>query len=322
MLDLLKTVMGAVSTKDIVPVLTHFCLYHSMFDDGKGRIQGSNGTCYIDAPFDHPVQECTVSAARFLKAVEACGSTPEFGITPGGKLSVKHGRFKAYLPTLPATDYPRASQEGNRVDIGTGFSEALKRLKPFISLDASRVWSTSVLLTEEFMYATNNVIVARTPIQWCDMTVGLPAATVDRLIEIGTNPTGCFLAETSVSFEYGPLWLRSQLITEQWPNVADMLDSVDATEPVPSDLIGAVETLKHFCTNEKFPVINLGEVVKTDEGEQEAEYDGFSLAAGAFHADQLLKVLAVATHVNFSSYPSPCAFKGPLIEGLLMGVRK
>ncbi|HEY6020864.1 MAG TPA: hypothetical protein VIY48_13480, partial [Candidatus Paceibacterota bacterium] len=217
----------------------------------------------------------------------------------------------------------RMSQEGTAVKLSPDFFKALQLVKPFISQDASRVWSTSVLLTESYMYATNNIILVRVPIEWCDLEVALPASTIDRMIEVGQVPTSCFLSEQSVSFEYGETWMRSQLIMERWPNVAAMMDEAEpATEPVPVDLADAIEALKHFCTNEKFPVINFGETLKTDAGEQEASFDGFDLPAGAYHADQLLKVLAVATHINFSAYPKPCSFKGPGIEGMLVGVRK
>lgn len=320
MIDILKLVYGAVSTKDIVPVLTHFCLYKDLIQT-TGRIQGGNGTHCIDGPFDHDVPQVSVKADRFLKAVEACEGAPNFGITPAGKLSVKHDRFRAYLPVLPQQDYPRMAQEGSNVPVDPDFIAVLRRLKPFISEDASRVWSTALLFTERYVYATNNIIIVRCPIDWSDVQVAVPATTVDRIIEIADTPSQIFLADNSVTFEYDDVWMRSQLVNEPWPDVERFFTAPFGDLPaVPPDLRKAVERIRVFCANEKFPTIQLGTTLKTDAGEQSAEYDGFDLPDSKFHADQLLKVLSVATHVDFSAFPKPCPFKGNNIEGLFVGL--
>lgn len=321
MIELLKTVYGAVATKDIVPVLTNFCLYKSLFDK-VGRIQGGNGILCIDAPFEHPVSQCTVKADKFIKAIEACKGTPVFDLTPTGKLSVKAGRFKAYLSTLPASDYPVVSQEGIMVDLKPNFISALKAIKPFISEDASRVWSTSILFSGGYIYATNNVIVARVPYELdYEFDVILPTDTVTRILDIGEMPTLCYIADTSMTLEYGKMWLRTQLTNARWPNVTQFFDEFALNVPVPDDLRDAVERVRDFCANEKFPVIKLGETVSTDSAEEGAHMDGFALPESSFHADQLVKVLSVATHIDFSTYPKPCLFKGNDIEGLIVGIR-
>lgn len=324
MIDLLKIVLGAVSTKDIVPVLNNFCLYRSLFNQ-KGRIQGSDGTLYIDAPFDHPINECTVKADKFIRAIEACDGAPDFGITETGRLSIKNGRFKAYLPTLPATDYPIASQEGEVVSLPPNFVEIITRIKPFISLDASRVWSTSLLFLDGYVYATNNIIIARIP---CELNsenhpfgISLPASTIDRILDIKQNPSLCYVADNSVTFEYGPVWMRSQLTSEQWPAIAPMFKDFAVSIAIPADLKDAVEKVKFFCVNEKFPVIKLGTSVSTGTGDQGASVDGFDLPESSFHGDQLSRVLEIATHADFSTYPKPCPFKGPGIEGLIVGIK-
>lgn len=324
MIDILKTVMGAVSTKDMVPVLTHFCLYDN-------RVQGCNGVVYIDAPFPHDVAECAVPAHRFLKAVEACDGAPVFGTTEGGKLSIKRGRFRAYIPMLPSIDFPRAALDGNEVYTPPDFLEAISRLKPFISEDASRPWSMAVHIENGYAYATNNIIVMRTPIQWDAGGVGganwgagevnLPVQLVDRLLDIDANPTAIHIGPSHASFSFGDVWLRSQLVNMPWPNVAGMF-SKQADEPVPAELKEAVTKIKDFCVNEKFPVIRLGDVVKTDDGETGAEFDGFDFPEAAFHADQLMKVLAIATHIDFTAYPAPCPVRGDKLEGLIVGLKK
>lgn len=324
MIDLLKTVFGAVATKDIVPVLNNFCLYKSLFDR-KGRIQGGNGILCIDAAFEHPITECTVPANKFIKALEACSGTPAFDITETGRMSIKSGRFKAYLPTLPAADYPIAAQEGVLTKVTSSFLTLLRDLKPFISEDASRIWSMSVLLsTDGYAYATNNVILVRKKYELeCENEVVLPIDAVNRILDIGETPQYCFISDSSITLEYGPeMWMRSQLITERWPGVRQLFDGFKSDIAVPVDLKDTVGKIRHFCANEKFPVIRLGTVVSTDGEVDGASMEGFDLPESSFHADQLIKVLAVATHVDFSTFPKPCFFKGlGGLEGMIVGIR-
>lgn len=321
MIDLLKVIYGAVATKDIVPVLTNFCLYQSLFDK-KGRIQGGNGILCIDAPFEHPVAQCAVKASKFLKAIEACNETPAFDITATGRLSVKHGKFKAYLATLPVSDYPVVSQEGKLIPVKSNFVEVLSKVKPFISEDASRVWSISVLFSAGYIYATNNVIVVRVPYELeYDFDIAIPSDTVNRVLDIAELPSGCYVAETSLTLEYNKMWLRTQLTNAQWPNVKSFFDGFKVDVAVPADLKQAVNTVVGFCSDEKFPVIKLGATVSTDATDSGASIEGFDLPASSFHADQLVKVLSVATHIDFSTYPKPCLFKGNGIEGLIVGIR-
>lgn len=320
MLDVLKLVMGAVATKDMVPILTHFCVYRDLLNL-TGRIQGSNGVVYVDAAFDHNITDCSVPAQRFLKAVSACDGMPTFGLTEGGKLSIKHGRFKAYLPILSVEDFPRAMLDGERFDLAPGFVSAISRLQPFISDDASRPWSLSVLLSKDFAYATNNVILARTPIVWTSADLALPLDLVEQLLEIGTDPDAIYIGPSHVGFSYGDTWIRSAVMVLVWPDVARFISKVPADEHVPDELVSAVTRIKDFCVNDKFPIINFGTQVSTDNGEYGASFEGFDLPEARFHADQLMKVLSLATHINFSSYPKPCAWRGDGLEGMISGLR-
>lgn len=55
--------------------------------------------------------------------------------------------------------------------------------------------------------------------------------------------------------------------------------------------------------------------------EAEVELDR-ALGEGWFSLTMLKRVAEVATHADFSYYPSFCPFKGELLEGVIIGVRK
>ena len=321
MLATLETVFGAVSTKDVVPILTHVLIY-------KGRMQGGDGTIAIDAPFDCAIEPCAVPGQKFLNAAKACKGAPKLTITPGGKLSIKQGSFRALLSTLPADSFPVDAPRGEDIPVPVDLLSVLKKLRPFISQDASRPWSTGLLLSSGFAYATNNVILARVPLAWYGPKIVLPVSAVDALIDLRELPSTMWVEEgSSVSFKYNDTsWLKTQLKNGDWPDVAKMLHGLPTpSEKIPDGLLDAVQRVKKFCTNLKFPVIRLSpEGVSSDDGGGDlATIDDFSVAEGFYNGDMLELMLLSATHADFTLYPKPCTFIGDGgLAGLFVGVQQ
>jgi hypothetical protein len=319
MLETLETVFAAVASKDIVVILTHVLIH-------DGRIQGGDGTMTIDAPYECGVPNCSVPGQKFLNSVKACKGTPKLSITPTGKLSVKQGSFKALLATLPAEDFPVDSPKGTEVPVPKDLLKAVKRLQPFISKDASRPWSMGILFKDGFAYATNNVVLARVPLDWKHVPVVLPKISIDGLVELKEHPTSMFVEEGfSVSFTYNDsMWMKSQLQNSAWPDVGKMLASLDGPEhKVPANMLDAVQRCKKFCTNVKFPAIKISaEGISSDDGGGDiASFEGFELHDGVYNGDMLELVLTNATHIDFGNYPKPCTFSGDdELFGLFVGM--
>lgn len=315
MLETLRLVRGSVSTKDFVPVLQCFHLYN-------GRIQGQNGRIAIDAPFPN-LGEFTVPAERFLKAIDACDGEPTIKLTEGGKLSIKRGGFRAALPLAAHDSFPLAKKDGELLATGGGLLPVLARLRPLVSEDASRPWSTSILFRDGFAYATNNVILARVPFAWDFQEIALPVYAVDELLRIGQEPTELLLAPEALTFVLGNAWLRAQLINGQWPDVAGRFEGLEHGAPIPADLLLAIEKVLPFCPDSKFPEIRFSAAgVSTADGDHMAAFDGIALLDGSYRAEVLQTVLAIATHANLAAYPAPIGFAGEGIEGMFVGLRK
>jgi len=244
MLETLETVFSAVASKDIVVILTHVLIH------GK-RIQGGDGTITIDAPYDCGVEDCAVPGQKFLNSVKACKGTPKMSITPTGKLSIKQGSFKALLSTLPAADFPVDKPRGDEQAVPDDLLKAIRRLQPFISKDASRPWSMGILFKDGFAYATNNVVLARIPMDWKGPAIVLPRVAIDSLVELKEHPSTMHVEDgMSVAFTYNDgMWLKSQLQNSAWPDVGKMLEGVDGPEhKVPAGMLDAVQRVKKFCT--------------------------------------------------------------------------
>lgn len=318
MLEILRTVRGAVSSKDLVPVLTHFCIYN-------GRIQGSNGRVAIDCPCPElKGYEFTVHADRFLRAVDCCGGEPTLEWVEG-KLSIRRAAFKAKLPTLPAAAFPLQERRVQPHEAPSlDWLRVLDFLQPFVSTDASRPWSCSVLLHDGYAYATNNAILVRTPCPWPGPPLILPNFVVDEVLRIKEQPTRVTFDDHRVTFEYGDVYMTSQLLAGSWPDLSGHMAMLSAHElvPIPAELLKAVRVLVPFFPDAKTPVVVFDDTgVRTLEGEHSAEMAIGALTKAAYRLENLVLVLEHASAWAPNTYPAPMPFTGAGIEGLLIGVK-
>lgn len=321
MMASLNFVRGAINEKNLVQVLTHYCIH-------DGRIYGSNGRISIDAPFpvlrDEPI---VVPAGPFYRAIDKCEQDPiiEF---QGDHLLLKSKVRKMRRIRLPlSTDpYEKPVTMGDRYEVPANYDAALHRIREFVSKDASRPWAMGILHMEGYLYATNNVVLVRTPLDWPDEypIFGLPGFTVDEAIRLGV-PDSIWIAENQVAFEYkaADVWLRSVLYEAQWPDVRTMIPDTSDVPHLPADFKEVTQDMVPFNEDEKFPIVKYsGKMISTLEGDMTAQDElADEVAEAAFHAIPLSMVLRVATHMDLSPYPKPCPFKGPDIEGVIVGVR-
>ena len=216
MLKTLNFVKGAVSTKDLIPVLTNFHFY-------SGRVQGGNGRITIDAPLELGGIDITVPAVPFLKAIDTCEGILDFEnlkITEAGRLSIKKGKFRSVLPLSNSDEFPLVEPSEGKARHVPPILSALKRLRPFVGDDATRPWACGVLFKNGYAYATNNVVMTRVIMDFGDCEFNLPGFAVDELLRINKEPESIIIDDNAVTFFFGKLgWLRSQLFSAEWPDV-------------------------------------------------------------------------------------------------------
>jgi DNA polymerase III sliding clamp (beta) subunit (PCNA family) len=244
MLEALKFVQGAVAKKDYQPALSHFRI-------ANGTVKGYNGIIALCSPIDLDLQ-ATPKAIPFVKAIERCEhETTVIHRTTVGRLSLRSGKFRAYIECHEEeeTILDSIEPEGAEVTFPTNLLDALRHLDPFVGNDASRPWCNGVLLRGQSGYATNNIIVAE---YWLGQTtpheVNLPQVALRELIRIGTTPERVQVGENSVTFHYpNGRWMRTQLLDPNWPPIENILEAVNGTLlPFPPDLLAAVENLIPF----------------------------------------------------------------------------
>ena len=314
MLDALRFVQGAVARKDFVPALQHFRIEN-------GKVIGYNGMLGLCGPIDLDLA-VTPKAVPFIRAIQACKDTITMHITDSKRLSVKSGKFKAFIDCI-TEDYPTITPEGTDIKLTGEFLKTLKILSPFIAEDASRPWARGILFRGPSAYATNNVVIVE---HWLGFNfpveVNIPKAAIVELLRIGEEPERLQVTDNSITFHFsGDRWLRTQTYDLSWPDVGRILDRPSAPVDIPVGFFTALEDLTHF-------VNEFGAVLFQEDGSMttsSTEGNGASVAVerfgavGVYNLDQLKLLVGVAERADFSL--TPAVFFGDRLRGAIIGMR-
>lgn len=319
MLNDLKFAAGAIARKDFVAALTYFRI-------ADGRIYAFNGTMAISTPTDLAVS-CVPKAASLIKAVEKIpdGKEVVLNLTQAGRLSVKSGRFRAYIECLDDEQaLPDIPPAGELVALPSGLLAVLNKIERFISVDASRQWSRGILLRGQSAFATNNIVLVE---HWLPLIfptpLVLPASAVKEMIRIGVDPSHIQLEERAVTFHYASgAWLRTSTGSTEWPDLERVLSNTCAPQAFPHEFFDSVRQLDAFAdkTNRLYM---RGGTIATHEHEGIGacvDLDDFG-GIGCHYLKQMANLEGIATSIDFSTYPGPCLFFGDRLRGAIIGLR-
>lgn len=316
MLSCLKFVQGAVAKKDLLPALTHFRIEN-------GTVRGYNGTLALCSPIPLDI-ECTPKAEPMVRAIGNCDDTVAMTLTPAGRLSIKSGAFKAFVDCVEG-DTPHVDPEGEFFDMdGVALLTALKTVWPFVGDDASRPWTNGVLLRGQSAFATNNVTLVE---YWIGSafphSVNIPRAAIKEMLRIDEAPIKAQMAENSITFHYlDGRWIRTQLYTTDWPDLAKVLDKPCTPVPMDERLFGALTKIKSFVDKNGRVLIGGGRVRTHDDDNIGATVEIPDLQwDGIFNIEMLKLLEGVVTTIDWSAYPAPCLFYGDRLRGAIVGMR-
>lgn len=232
MLKELKFVQGAVGKKDLLPAMTHFQIQN-------GHVRSYNGTLAISSPLPFNI-DCCPKADQLVKAISQCEEVITLSMTPGGKLRVQSGKFRAFVENTEDTGFHPVPEGEPLAFDGAALFEAIKILYPFIGNDASRPWTNGILLNGQSAFATNNTCIVEF---WLGnpfpRQINIPRAAIKEMLRVDEAPTHGQLAGNSITFHYADgRWIRSQLLGTEWPfdMIKKILDRDNQPVPVPPDL--------------------------------------------------------------------------------------
>ena len=316
MLNELKFVQGAISAKDFIPALTHVRIEN-------GTVRSFNGLLALCTPIQLDI-DCTPKAHPLIKAIGNCDETVTLTMTPGGKLSVKSGSFKALIECIQE-ETPHVHPEGEIVNFsGEQLIAAFKAMYDFIGDDASRPWSNGILLKGQSAFATNNVTLVE---YWIGDAFphecNIPRACIKEMLRIGEPPIYAQLSDNNITFHYtGDRWIRSQLFSTEWPDLSKVLDAESNPFPINEELFGALDKLKSFVDKQGRIYFTEGAIsTSTDENEGASFALDNHASEGIYNIEMLYLLKGVAKSIDWAAYPRPCIFMGERLRGAIVGMR-
>lgn len=327
MLDALKFVKGSIAKKDVLPALTHFSIANE-------RICGFNGLIAMSAPIALAL-DCKPKAIPFTKAIDICEGlegAPSFSMTAAGKLTIKSGKFKVHIECI-SDSLPPIEPEGERVELQAGLLNAFKALAPMIAEDASRPWARGILLHDGSAFATNNVVLGQYWVGYkMPFDMNIPDECIKEVLRVKMEPTGISATSRSITFHYeNGSWIKSQLLTSNWPNVAPVLDRPSNPTPVPPDFFLNLTRLAPYADTARKLFIR-GNTLSThvEEGIG-ASVDVVGLESGikgVYNLDLIRSLDGLVASIDFSLYPQSALFFGPVtdagypcLRGAVVGMR-
>jgi len=318
MLKELKFVQGAVAKKDLLPAMTHFKI------EG-GAVRSYNGVLAISSPLPFDI-DCCPKADQLVKAIGQCEETITLSMTPGGKLRVSSGAFRAFVELVQG-ETPHVGPEGDYLAFdGEVLLHALKTIYPFIGNDASRPWTNGVLLNGQSAYATNNTCLVE---YWLGAPfphqINVPKACIKEMLRVDEAPTHAQIAGNSITFHYNDgRWIRSQLLGVDWPLglITKMLDVPHAAVPIPKELFSAIAKLQKLTDGSNRIYFNNGLLTTHTEEETggSCEVDGLEFV-GCYNIVMFALLEHVVETADFTRYPEPALFFGGRVRGAIIGMR-
>jgi DNA polymerase III sliding clamp (beta) subunit (PCNA family) len=313
MLDALKFVQGAVALKGLSPELTHFRIENN-------TIKGFNGSLSLCSPIDLDLN-VTPKAKPFIKAITSCRATTAMSITKAGRLSIKSGKFKAFIECIEEV-FPDIMPEGKTIRLTGSFVGTLRQLAPYMAQDASRTWARGIMLRGQCAYVTNNIIIIQA---WMKtkfpVEVNIPAQAIKELIRIRAEPTHIQVSKRSITFHYEDCrWLRTNLSEENWPDVSKILDIESNPTPITENFFEALEDVKAFADETRRVYFTEESITTSLQEGIGASYSIEGLPTGAYNIDQLLLLKDLVSKVDFNLYPNPCPFFKGNMRGAIVGM--
>jgi DNA polymerase III sliding clamp (beta) subunit (PCNA family) len=317
MLKELKFVMGAVAKKDLIPGMTHFAIEN-------GFIRSFNGNMAICSPIAFDIN-CKPNAAQLVKAISNC--TPDHVVnitmTAAGRLRIQNGPYRALVDCLEEGT-PNVEPEGDIVPFdGAALRAAFENLLPFVGTDASRQWTTGILLHADSAYATNNVIICQF---WLGtqipLTLNIPSDAIREFLRVGEDPTHAQVTDNSITFHFPDgRWIRSGLWETKPETITAVLDKCGG-EPVALDpkFFEGLKAIRAFTDKIGNVYFKNGELMTHLEEDVGAKFKLDNFPHTGCYALEMLQLLeGVADKIDWSTYPNPVVFHNEYLRGVLAG---
>jgi DNA polymerase III sliding clamp (beta) subunit (PCNA family) len=322
MREAIAKVKDLVAKKDIIPILTHYVVK-------GGRVFACNDIITASAPIAMDFDMC-VKAVDFQKFLDKTSGDVKLAEHTNHWIKISCGRFRAQIPGMDPKLAPNwEASKGKPIKLPEDLKDKLAAIRPFISDNATQPWSNYACIANGYIYATNNIVLARAKMPIKDADFMLSAELVDYILKRDDSPTYLVTDDKSLTFGWkDKTWLSQRHLNYKYPSQAfTLLDQVDkATWAITAEWREALEQLGELVDGEiaifadHISSMQSTAVVEVDiESPVPAEKDHSS-----WHTKFIAPILETASHITiFISGGGPkMSFKNSIVEGVCFGMRK
>ncbi|WLJ71205.1 hypothetical protein [Sphingomonas phage Birtae] len=297
---------------------------------GNKQVIAFNGVVAFGHPIDEELTICP-HLGKLLTAIKKAGQTLSLTELDSGRLSMKGDNLRVIIPCIDPAVIPAVMPDPPAGVMSDDILAGFAAVNPLIKEgDANIRWiETAALLRANTIFATNGHIAFE---YWhgIDLPPGLsvPKMAVNALAKTKKKLTGFGFSRTSVTFYFEDgAWIRTQLFSEQFPDVDRLLNNAFKGRG-PADLLETPPALFEACAAvlpfADTSAIYLGPgVVKSHPVDGAgADYPVEGLAGFAVINGEYMK-LAAPHAARFDLCPNEdhVIFFGDRIRGVLMKMR-
>ncbi len=284
----------------------------------NGFIYAFDGTLSAGCKIEEDLTACP-HTLQLIEALSRCGSELAIAQVDAGRLSIKSGPFRAFVPCADPLEIVHSEPDEALYPVDSRLIAALERVSPLADEKAHDVWASSISLQAGAATASDGKFLIQ---YWHGLelpTMTLPKASTDAFIKAKKAPVKFGYSGKSFTLWFEDnSWIKTLLIDEEWPDIAQLLDGTANAWPIPDKFFEAVKAVAPFNKDGSVYFVK-GAICSASTEEVGTKYDIEGLPIGKiFGAKYLLMLKPLAERVDFD-YENKCIFFGENLRGLIMG---
>lgn len=290
----------------------------------NGYAVAYNGVLAIGHPIEEDLSLCP-QTFRLLDALRKCRGSLSVTQLDNQRLSIRSGAFRAVVPCINPAILPHIVPDPQAGVISDVIREGFALLNPIVSGTGETVLEASLLLQNNSMVASDRLVMVE---YWHGISLpgglAIPKEAINAVCKLKGKLVGIGVTERTVTFIYeSGAWLRTQLYSEKWPDVARILNAGTAHTAMdtPPALFEAIEAVASFS----YDLVSNGAVYTLDgkigshrDENIGATYEIEGITPGlVFGAKNMLKIRHFADKIDLVGTNNVAYFYGGNVRGAI-----
>lgn len=297
---------------------THVCIKNNW-------VTAYNGVLAVGHKCDSDLFACP-QIKLAIEALSKCGQNIAITQLDANRLSIKSDRFKAIIPCVNLSLLEPPVPDPSIAVIGDNLKTAFEIAGLLQTDNAQTIYGASVLMNGQSLISSLSGQMIIEYWHGIDLPTGLaiPKALIAPLSKINKKLVGFGFSTWSVTFYFeDESWIKSQLYSEQWPDIHRVFDCVANVQQFPADFWSALDAVAPF--SEALAYFCEGRLRSHAAEGVGAEFELPGLIGGPIYpARQLAALRSWATHVDFQAHGAngPVLYAvGKQARAVIAGVR-